>query len=142
MVCGGEDNDSTAYPNWRARDSAEFYSPAYCVPGARPQITLAPTLIQYGSVNHRLKFTYTGNGGSYTANSLRVVLMRPGSVTHHFDAEQRYIELQVAGTKQTGTSTQVDFLGPDDQTMASKGYYMLFAVVDGWPSVASIVLVN
>jgi hypothetical protein len=78
-------------------------------------------------------------GGNH---SLRVVLMRPGSVTHHFDAEQRYIELEVVGTKQTGNSTQVDFYGSDDQTMASKGYYMLFAVVDGWPSVASIVLVN
>jgi hypothetical protein len=99
--------------------------------------------VPYGTVvTKQLTFTYTGNGGVYTPSTLRVVLMRPGSVTHHFDAEQRYIELQVVGTKQTGTSTQVDFNGPDDQTMASKGYYMLFAVVDGWPSAASIVLVN
>jgi hypothetical protein len=58
----------------------------------------------------------------------RVVLIKPGSVTHHFDNEQRYIELQVLSAVQTGSDWRLTVAAPTNATLAPTGYYMLWAV--------------
>lgn len=61
----------------------------------------------------------------------RVVLIRPGAITHHWDNDQRYIELafSVTGTA-TSSPDETDSLlveMPED-TVCAPGWYMLFAI--------------
>ncbi len=53
----------------------------------------------------------------------RVVLMRPGSVTHHFDSDQRYVQL----VTEPG-SEQVTFTTPSSRALAQPGFWMIFVV--------------
>lgn len=63
----------------------------------------------------------------------KVVLVRPGSITHHTDMDARYVELPIISQ----TPTEVSFLSPLDSKHAPRGFYMLFLVTtDGVPSVA------
>lgn len=53
----------------------------------------------------------------------KVVLMRPGSVTHHFDSDQRYVQMPT-----TAGSSTVQFTPPADRNLAQPGYYMIVLV--------------
>ena len=58
-----------------------------------------------------------------------------GSVTHHFNANQRYLSLpfQVVGN-------ELNVQTPANANLAQPGYYMLFVVdTNGVPSVGSIL---
>lgn len=106
---------------------AEIYSPPYLFKGARPSITGAPDLIQY----NKSFVVQTPDAASVRT----VALMRPGSVTHAFDEDQRYVELTF-----TPSAGGLTITAPANANLAPAGYYMLFLVNnDGVPSVASWV---
>jgi hypothetical protein len=71
----------------------------------------------------------------------KVVLIRPGSVTHHFDFEQRTIALaQVTNPPPPFGTITFQTSAPFDKNHAPPGYYMLFLVTNtGVPSLASWV---
>ena len=90
---------------------------------------------------------------SPTVPLYRVVLIRPGSVTHHFDFEQRYVQL--ANTSAVNCSRlgcgHCPARHPRLFRRAPPGYYMLFVVEERtdtygnyWlaPSVSQTVLVQ
>lgn len=68
--------------------------------------------------------------------------MRPASTTHHYDSEQRLLELQnITWPPPVEETLQVQ--APPNSNYAPKGYYMLFVVTNtGVPSVASWVLLQ
>ena len=67
-----------------------------------------------------------------------MVLMRPGSDTHSFDMDQRYVGLSFTAANGSLTVT-----GPPNSNIAPLGYYMLFLVNSaGTPSLASWVQVQ
>lgn len=72
----------------------------------------------------------------------KVVLMRPGSLTHHADMDQRYVELPLTDDQEP---FHVSFKAPDGppgtgQLTAPLGYWMLFVLTNtGVPSVAKFV---
>ncbi len=69
----------------------------------------------------------------------KVSLVRLGAVTHRFDQNQRFVELQIV--QQSGGGLRV--APPANGNIAPPGYYMLFLVSDaGVPSVASYVLLE
>ena len=81
-----------------------------------------------------LTINYTG-----TLRGTRgVVLMAPGSMTHAFDAGQRYVPLTVtAGGGATGSVTVAP---PENVNVAQPGEYVLFVIPDlGVPSVGKYV---
>jgi hypothetical protein len=110
--------------------NAEIYSPPYLFNGARPTITSAPTAISYGS-----QFTVnTPDAATIT----KVALIRAGSVTHHFNAGQRYIPLTFSTSSGSLTIT-----APANGNTAPPGYYMLFILnSNGVPSIAPIMQVH
>jgi len=57
------------------------------------------------------------------ANIASVVLMKPGSVTHSFDMDQRYVGLTF-----TAGSGSLTVTGPPNSNVAPPAYYMLFLV--------------
>ncbi len=107
--------------------TAEIFSPPYLFKGTRPVITSAPSSVTYNSV-----FSVVTPDAARIAS---VSLLPLGSVTHHFNANQRYLSLPfqtIAG----GLSIQT----PANANIAPPGYYMLFLVdTNGVPSVAAIL---
>jgi hypothetical protein len=95
--------------------NAEIYSPPYLFKGARPTISSAPNLISYNS-NFSVN---TPDAGGIASVSLLPI----GSVTHDFNANQRYLSLpfQISGNALTVQA-------PANANIAPPGYYMLFIV--------------
>lgn len=83
----------------------------------RPEITSFPQ-----EPNDQLGYDDT-EALIYEGNVAKVVLQRPGSVTHHTDYDQRQIELSFVDTPPSLT-----FTTPSDPNLAPPGYYMLFIV--------------
>jgi len=115
---------------------SEIYSPGYLFnadgsAATRPSITSAtPAAFTYGSAFQ----VQTPDAGSIT----KVVLMRPGAVTHSFDMEQRLVELSF-----TASNGVLNVTAPPNGSVAPPGYYMVFILNSaGVPSVASFVQIT
>jgi hypothetical protein len=109
---------------------AELFSPPYLFKGARPTITNAPQLVNYGT-----SFTVSTPDAS---NVAKVSFISLGAATHAFDMGQRLLNL----TFQRGTGA-LTITAPASGNIAPPGYYMLFIMnTDSVPSVAKIVKVR
>ena len=112
------------------QQTGEVFSPPYLFAGARPTITSAPTSVGYNTM-----FTIkTPNFASIG----RVALVKPGSVTHSNNFDQRYVDLTYTSNGSTGLTAT----SPPDSNHAPPGWYMLFILSSGVPSVASWVQVG
>ena len=121
-------------PGPRNYTDVEYYSPSYLfdgdVPAARPEITDAPSEIGYDGT-----FDIATSG-----DVSRVTLVRNGSVTHGFNNDQSFQDLEFS---QTPGSGEVTITAPEDGTYAPPGGYMLFVFDEsGTPSVASMVNID
>jgi len=109
----------------------------------RPLFATSPPLIDNATYNTQYNVEYSLAGG---ASVSKVVLMRPGSTTHHIDFDQRYVELDFqiliplpGGNPVVRFTTPV---GPPQPAHAGTnaappGWYMIFLVSSqGVPSVA------
>ena len=94
---------------------AEIYSPPYLFRGARPVVQNAPERVQLGG---RLRFSSPD-----AARIAHVKLMRPSSVTHGLDTEQRSVPLNFSVSDNTVTARV-----PGNHNLVPRGYYMLFAL--------------
>jgi len=120
----------TATTGWPEDETnAEIYHPPYLFRGPRPMITASPATAGYGQ-QVALSVPTAGAIAS-------VVLMRPSSVTHATNMDQRVVPLsfQMGGPPGTLLASM-----PANARLAPPGYYMIF-VVDGQgvPSEARVV---
>lgn len=106
----------------------EVFSPPYMFK-PRPQWTQNPQENVVRGSSYPVHFTMP------TGSALgRVVLMRPGCVTHHFDADQRYYQATLDVPLEGETSPRWYTL-PTNEDALPRGYYMIFLVTaDGVPS--------
>jgi hypothetical protein len=111
------------------KNTAEIFSPPYLFKGARPTIGSAPTTITYKQV-----FSVATPDA---ANITKVAFMGLGSVTHSMNSGQSFQTL--AFTQGAGV---LNVTAPATPTMTPPGYYMLFILVNGVPSVAKIVQIK
>jgi hypothetical protein len=112
------------YPEHRM----EVCSPPYLFRGPQPSITSAPEAVGYDT-----SFDVETDDPATIGSA---VFMRPGSVTHSNDMEQRLVGL-IIGARAAG---QLTLQSPPDANVAPPGYYMLFLLnYDGVPSVAKFV---
>lgn len=108
--------------------TAEVFSPPYLFAGPRPAIDAAPSTIGYGD-----EFTV----GTADATAIdEVTLIRASTVTHGVNFDQRSVPL----TFTPGIDT-LAVQEPGAGTDAPPGWYMLFLLDDGVPSVATWVQV-
>src|SRR5580693_697201 len=110
-------------------NSAEIFSPPYLFAGTRPTITSAPASISGGQTF----FVATPDA----ANITQVTWIRLGAVTHTFNQEQRINFLSFSHA--TGG---LNVTAPPSANLAPPGFYMLFLLSSGIPSVASIIQVD
>jgi galactose oxidase len=114
-------------------DSAEYevFTPPYLMGShLRPTFSQAPpAIIRYGQ-----QFAFVA-GLPFGQSLDRVVLLRPGSVTHSQDPGQRWEPLSLVPPPIDDTVTTTA-LAPANPTLYPPGYCMLFLVSAGVPSVA------
>ena len=123
VVSAGQDSGSFQF-------TAEIYSPPYLFKGPRPQIASAPAAVEYDET-----FTISTPDAS---SIQRVALVRPDSVTHSVNFDQRYVDLSFS----VGTGN-ITAASPPTANHAPPGPYMLFVVSSaGVPSIASWVMVG
>lgn len=111
-------------------NTGEIYSPPYLFKGTRPVIDSVASSVGYGDP---LPISTPD-----AASIERVALVRPGSVTHMANFDQRYVDLAYSTRDSVVRATS-----PADGNIAPPGWYMLFVVnAQGVPSVASWVHVG
>jgi hypothetical protein len=110
--------------------SGEFFSPPYLFKGARPTIASAPARVAYGQ-------TFSVNSPD-AASIKKVTWVRLTSVTHAFNANQRFNQLSF---KQVSGGLSVT--APGGPTLSPPGQYMLFILnAQGVPSIASMIEIS
>lgn len=116
------------------RFSGEVYAPPYLdIDGmgrTRPVLLSSPSQLTFSENNESNTFFITV--ARDTGKSVdRVVLLRPAAVTHHWDNDQRYIELDFAvdSVIPDGNRAMVtlEVVCPNEH-LGPPGYYMLFAI--------------
>lgn len=108
----------------------EIYTPPYLYHGARPKITDGPKSVARG--NSYMFLTPDA------ANVKTARLVRPSSVTHTTDVEQRSVALEV-----TRAAGSIGVAIPKEAGLVPSGWYMLFVTnADGTPSVGKWVQVQ
>jgi len=106
----------------------EVYSPPYLFRGPRPKISSAPATAAYGD-----DFVIESPD---SCRIDRVVFIRPTSVTHHTNTDQRYLALKWQRDGHCG----LRITAPINAQLAPPGYYLLFILDDcGVPSVGKFV---
>lgn len=109
--------------------SAEFFSPPYLFQGTRPVVSGVPSEAGLGS-------SFIVNlVGTESSDIERVTLIRLGSVTHQFDMDQRFHELDF--WRVTDDSLRV--FVPASEYVVPPGWYMVFVLDDGVPSVGEYI---
>ena len=132
LTMGGGASDDSPVNNL----NGEIYYPSYLykqdgsgLPAPRPTIVSAPATAQVGQPLVAIIGSTAPIGG--------VTMVRTASVTHSFDADQRYLPLTFTQSGQTVAATI-----PADPDIALPGYYLLFVLDQaGVPSVAKVVQV-
>ncbi len=108
----------------RSYEKANFnyYFPPYWSDSTPLHIVSATPTVHHGG---DLMVTVTT---TRPAPQLEFALVSPGSMTHSFDMNQRYIQLQPQAVTGSGGSFAVQLEAPANGDIAPPGHYMLFAI--------------
>ncbi|MBM4108292.1 MAG: DUF1929 domain-containing protein [Phycisphaerae bacterium] len=117
IVAGGEPN----------RRDAQFLKPPYLAATVWPMITQANAGQHDLVYNTTFEIEFAFDGVSEEGHIDRVVLMGLNAVTHGFDQNQRYLELEIVS--RVGSNRLV-VRAPVNARLAPPGWYMLFVVAD------------
>jgi hypothetical protein len=134
VLVGGGGICGACYNAGYLEKNIEIFSPPYLFArdgsgnlAPRPSITSSPSTISY-----RLNFNISTQNPK---NIKQVVLIRPSSVTHSVNFEQRRIPLVFSVSKKN-----LQVTAPAAASLAPPGYYMMFVIDNnGVPSVAKMV---
>jgi hypothetical protein len=112
----------------------EIFTPPYLCSGkVRPEIRSAPSSARYGS-----DFTIElGNLADLDGAKICCVLLHPGSTTHCNNMSQRHVGLEMVS--QDAAAGTLTLRAPPGGGVAPPGWYMLFVLHDGVPSIAKFV---
>ncbi|MBI3818997.1 MAG: DUF1929 domain-containing protein [Planctomycetes bacterium] len=135
FTIGGLDNDSPSKVapgnenTLRPGDTAEIFSPPYLFNGTPPVVTS----VTYDSNGDTWSYgqSYTIGVSSptdMTTNKPKVVLMRPCTVTHNFDFDQRYVEMAVGTVQGSSGNYTIPITVPTATGAAPPGWYMIFVI--------------
>lgn len=114
VLSAGQDDDH--YGRTGSAAWAEIYRPPYLFRGPRPAIRRAPPSAALGG-RIQIKAKQAGK-------IERVVLMRPGAVTHSVNMEQRYQELDLEHLGGKKLAVEI----PANANLVPIGHYLLFLV--------------
>ena len=135
VTCSGNPpNDPVACRHYGHND-VEIFSPPYLFNGngtmaARPVINTAPASVNLGET-----FNVAISSGTQVTSA---ALMKLPSVTHGLNFDQRRVVL----TPLAPSTTNLTLTIPTSGNICPPGYYMLFVMSNGVPSVSKMIKVN
>ncbi|MCL7051982.1 hypothetical protein MKW94_014295 [Papaver nudicaule] len=113
--------------------SVEVFSPPYLSSGARPQITLAKPGTEL-SYKQPISIAFVSKKKAEMGN-VYVTMVAPSFNTHSFSMNQRIMVLNINQVRQVSKkSFVIDCFAPATSNIAPPGYYLLFVVHNGIPS--------
>ena len=134
FVAGGADGNSSEPGETIAlnRKDFEIYKPPYLF--IEPTVTPPEITSVVSGPNNDADKVYYGRHFHVMCTNIddidKVVLIRPGAMSHHTDTEQRHIPFKKNasefGFRKTGNKLQVPMT--NDPSIAPPGYYMLFVI--------------
>jgi Galactose oxidase-like, Early set domain len=128
---GSNFNSASGVANRELR--IEIFSPPYLFQGPRPTISNVPNVI---NVSKTPTFTITTPDAAQIAG---VNIIRCGSVTHAYDADQRFVKLAI----QNKSGNTVTVASPPNGKVAPRGYYLIFILNgSGIPSVGQFIKIK
>ncbi len=130
VMTAGSDSMWNPDPFHESQLRIEFFSPPYLFAGGRPSIADAPDDVQFGADF----VVQTADAASVDS----VALLRAGSTTHSFNSDQRYVALTISAR----SAGSVTLTAPPDGFVAPPGYYLLFLLRAGVPSVGRFLRVG
>ncbi|KAI3846815.1 hypothetical protein MKW92_040407 [Papaver armeniacum] len=119
----------------------EAFSPAYLgteFASIRPTIVLptAQTSLNYGEI---LRVQYTISG-TLSSRKVTVTMVSPSFTTHSYSMNQRLLHLGGGNSLKVATSTYITQVRtPKNSILAPSGYYLLYVIHQGIPSVGTWV---
>ena len=108
----------------------ETFYPPYLFRGRRPVLTTAPEWLDHGAD------LSISTPDSAIVDS--VTLARCGTTTHSFNMGQRLIELVIQSRGENTVVTRI----PEQATVAVPGWYLLFILLDGVPSIGRFIRIG
>jgi hypothetical protein len=124
FVAGGADYAIAGVPLPPARFTGEVFTPPY--PSYRPTVQSVSGATGFFPNVSSFTVQATTVQGAIT----KVVLLRPAANSHHFDTDQRYIELQFSASPSVPGPVTLTVTPPTDN-LGPAGYYMLFVLENG-----------
>jgi len=127
---GGGHADGPNYPD--SEFLGEIYYPPCLTFGTQPSITTYPTEIAFDGSPFVVKAIVFHSGID------RVVLTRPAAITHHFDNDQIYIELDFNApsySPETNGQTVSVTVTPPHHSLGPPGWYLLWVVEEFAPAI-------
>lgn len=140
LIGGSNTNDGYKYKNveYQTELRIEKFSPPYLDPtlaNMRPKIVNAatPKQIKYGQMfNVRIELKQT----NVVKENLMVTMLAPPFTTHGVSMNMRLLLLGISDVKNVrGDFHQIQTVAPPNGNIAPPGYYLLFAVYNGVPSI-------
>ncbi|EIW67797.1 hypothetical protein TREMEDRAFT_39940 [Tremella mesenterica DSM 1558] len=141
ILAGSNPRADVSYDPWPTSYSVERWYPHwYNLP--RPEPSGFPSSLTYGGEAWNL--TYTPTNSSSDPNQSKVVVIRTGFATHGVNWGQKYLELNSTYTKDGSTGEVMMHVSqmPPNANLFQPGPVLIFLVVDGIPSVGSIIMVG
>jgi hypothetical protein len=128
VVSGGGDDKEDQDLN--SEQSVEVFHPPYCYPESDRPDVVTSGIDPATTKDYEQEVEFDVRLKDSNTSVERVALLRPSSVTHGADMDQRYVELALSEPpQQVGTRMQhVTVQMPLDEFYAPPGYYMLFVV--------------
>lgn len=128
VLVAGTDGEWNKPPYNKDQRNVEIFDPPYLFKGERPIIGKVNSVVRYGS---EFEISIANSTGAADVNT--AALIRPSSVTHSVNTEQRYVGLEIASRHNSTLKVKA----PATSSIAPPGYYMLFILEKtGVPSVA------
>lgn len=135
VPCSGDPSQDPMLCRHYGHKDVEIFSPPYLFKAtARPTINRPPDSPPM-SVSLGETFSISISSSSPVDS---VALMRLPSVTHGLNFDQRRVVL----TPQTPSTTSLTLTMPNKGTICPPGYYMMFVIANGVPSVAEFIKVT
>jgi hypothetical protein len=110
----------------------EAYSPYYL---DKSYSTLRPTIVSTDSVRYGKTFRVRFYVSNYSASNIHFNIYAPPFTTHTNSMNQRLLKLATTSTKRRKGIYVAKVTAPPNSIAAPPGYYMLFVVNNGIPSV-------
>lgn len=124
----------------------EKFSPPYLDPALqqyRPKIVaeLTDKKMKYNK-SFYVKFRVASDGQKVSKRDVKVTMYEPPFTTHGYSMNQRLLELANTKLREEGEIYHLDTKSPPSGTIAPPGYYLIFVVYKGVPSVGTWVQIQ